>query len=149
MPDLQDADQLGRVIQEILLQGPHEKFEKYWKLYLDSAFIEKPDGLYFRISQDATYRNLAIVGDSRIVDIEADETSNIQAISVSPCRTLSGVVLYVGSIPSLPRSQGSLLTVACRATGSNSLGPYWSAHNEEEIVRLRKFAKILVNSVSF
>ena len=149
MPDQPYADELNNVVREILSQGPHETFDKYWKLYQESAYIKNPDGLYFRINEDATYRNLAIAGDNRIVDIEADEASNIQAISVSPYRTFSGVGLYLGAIPSLPRSQGSLLTVVCRVTGSNSLGPYWIAHSEEEVGRLRDFAKALVNAVSF
>ena len=141
-------DDLESWISFTLSRGPHEKFDKYWNLYRGTAFINKPEGLYFRINEDATYRNIVVAGDGRIVDIEADESSNTEAISVSPYRAFSGVGLYMGAIATLPRTESSLLTVACRVSGSNSLGPYWSAHNQEEVERLRTFANILVKAVS-
>ena len=142
------AEQLDSLVACMLSQGSHELFERNWKLYQESAYISEPDGFYFRGIQDATYRNIAVAGDNRIVDIEADETSDhLAGISISSYRAFSGVGLYIGSIPNLPRTQGSLLTVVCRGTSSASLGPYWSAHDEEEAGRLRDFAKILVKAV--
>ena len=143
------AEELDGIVDLMVSEGPHDTFDKYWSLYKESVYIPEPEGVYFRTSQDTTYRNIVIAGDNRIVDIEADETSAIQAISISPYRTLSRVGLYVGSLATLPRTQGSLLTVVCRITGSDSLGPYWSAHTVEEVARLRKFARILVEAISF
>ena len=105
-------------------------------------------GIYFRISQDASYRNLVIAGQTAIVDIEADETnSDERDVFVSPYRSLSRVMLHDGPMPTLRRTQNALLTVAC-LTESNSIGPYWSAHSEDEVGRLRRFAGILVKVVS-
>ena len=142
------AEQLDSLVACMLSQGSHELFERHWKLYQDSVYISEPEGFYFRSSQDATYCNIAVAGDNRIVDIEADETSNHSGISISSYHALSGVGLRLGSIPNLPRTQGSLLTVVCRGTSSAPLGPYWSAHDEQEAGRLRDFAKILVEAVS-
>ena len=149
MPNQPSSDDLEDLVSFMLSRGPHEKFEKYWTMYKECASINKPEGIYFRINEDATYRNIVVAGDCRIVDVEADENSNTEAISVSPYRALSGVGLYIGAIATLPRTQSSLLTVVCRVTGSNSLGPYWSAHTQEEVERLRNFANVLVQAVSY
>ena len=149
MTDSNYSKELDDIVALLISEGPYDIFEKYWSLYKESVYISEPKGIYFRISSDATYRNVVIADENKIVDIEADESSNIQAISISPYRTLTRVGLYIGSLATLPRTQGSLLTAVCRITGSDSLGPYWSAHTEEEVVRLRKFASFLVDAISF
>ena len=149
MSDLSYAEQLNSAVDGLFSQGPHEKFEKYWKLYKESAYINEPKGIYFRISQDETYRNIVVAGDNRIVDVEVDESSGVEGVSVRPYRVFSGVGLYMGSIPTLPRTNDSLLTVVCVLGGSTSIGAHWSAHNQEEVERLRSFSRILVKAISF
>jgi hypothetical protein len=140
--------ELGNIVAQMLSQAPHEEFKKYWELYKETAYIPDPKGIYFRISQDATYRNVVLAGENGVVDIEVDENSvDDRDIYVTPYRTFSGVILHLGPILTLPRTQSSLLTVACRV-GTTSIGPYWSAHSEDEVERLRGFAKILVKAVS-
>ncbi len=148
MADTHRSENLDSVVNHMLSQGPHQTFETYWELYMASAFISEPKGIYFRVSQDSTIRNIAIVGDGKIVDIEADENSDASAISVSPYGAFSEVILHTGLIPTLPRTQKSMLNVLCRLAGSTSLSPYWCAYNEEEAERLRDFAKILIQVVS-
>ena len=142
------TDELQNAVSKMLSQSPHELFEKLWELYNETTFVANPKGIYFRVSSDATYRNLVVAGETSVVDIEADETNaDGREISVSPYRAHSAVILHMGPILTLPDTQNSLLTVAC-LIGSNSIGPYWSAHNEDEVERLRRFARILVKSVS-
>ena len=142
------SEELDNIVNQMLSQSPHEQFKRYWELYKETAYISDPKGFYFRISQDAIYRNIVIAGDTGIVDIEADENSgNDRQISVAPYRSFSAVFLHMGSVPTLPSTQNALLIVACRVEPPN-IGPYWSAYNEDEVKRLRSFAKILVKSVS-
>ena len=142
--------ELDNIVNQMVSQGPHEAFKKYWDLYKETAYISDPKGFYFRFSQDATYRNIVIAGETGIVDIEADENNgDDRTILVSPYRVLSGVIFHMGPILTLPRTQNSLLTVACRVGGTTTLGHYWNAHDDEELERLRGFAKILVKAVSF
>ena len=148
MPDQPCTDNLDIIVNRMLVQAPHEEFKKYWELYKKTAYISDPKGIYFRISQDATYRNIVIAGGSGIVDIEADENNiDDRDISFSPYRALSTVIIQMGPIRTLPSTQNSLLTVTC-LMGPRSMGPYWSAHDEDEVERLSIFAKILVNMVS-
>ena len=148
MDELNYAKELDDIVNRMVSEGPHENFDKYWSLYKESAFVPEPEGIYFRISENWTYRNLAIAGDNNIIDIEADETSDVSAISVIPYRAFSEVIFHVGLIPTLPRTKNSLLNVLCRLTGSTSHSPYWCAYNEEEAERLRGFAKVLIRAVS-
>ena len=132
-----------------MLSGPRSAdFKRYWELYKEIALISDPKGIYFRISQDASYRNLVIAGQAGIVDIETEESSIDSALSFTPYSSFSGVIFRFGFIPSLPNTEGSLLTVVCRVSGTTSLGHYWCAQDEEEVNRLRSFAKILANEVS-
>ena len=148
MPDQPPTDDLDNIVNQMLSQAPHGAFAQCWDLYKETAYISDPMGIYFRISQDATYRNIVIAGEKGVVDIEADENNaDEREIYVSPYRALSGVVLHLGPIRTLPRTQNALLTVAC-LTDSNSIGPYWCAHSEDEVKRLRGFAGILVKEVS-
>ena len=141
------SEELDNIVNQMLSQSPHEQFKTYWELYKETAYISDPKGFYFRISQDATYRNIVVAGDTGIVDIEVDEdSSNDGYISVSPYRRFSAVFLHMGPVPTFPRTQNSLLTVACYT--ESGIGPYWSAHSEDEVNRLRNFAGILVKSVS-
>ena len=147
MADLNYSADLESIVNQMLSQSPHEQFKRYWGLYKETAYISNPKGFYFRISQDATYYSIVIAGDTGIVDIDADEDSgHYGEISISPYRHLSAVLLHMGPVPTLPRTQNSMLTVACRV--GPIIGPYWSAHSEDEVERLRKFAKILVKSIS-
>ena len=148
MADQNYAIELENIVTSMLSHGPHDTFKKCWELYKETAYISDPIGIYFRISQDSTYRNLVIAGQTGIVDIEADENGgDDRDIYVSLYRAFSGIILHMGPILTLPRTQNSLLTVACRA-GTTSIGHYWSAHSENEVERLRSFAKILVTAVS-
>ena len=141
-------DELDRALTIMLSQEHHQAFEKHWELYKETTYISSPKGIYFRISQDATYRNLAIVGDAGVVDIEADENNtDDQRISVIPYRTLSAIIFRLGPIPTLPRTRNSLLTIA-GVVGGSSFGPYWSAYSEDEIKRLRIFSGILAKEIS-
>ena len=140
--------ELGNIVAQMLSQAPHEEFKRYWELYKETAYIPDPKGIYFRISQDATYRNVVLAGENGVVDIEVDENSvDDRHVSINPYRTLSSVIINTGPRPTLPRTQNSLLTVTC-LRGPSSIGPYWSAHNEDEVERLRNFASILVKAVS-
>ena len=142
------TDELKGAVARLLSQRPHENFERLWELYKETAYVSIPKGIYFRITQDATYRNLAIAGDTGVVDIEADENnSDDRRISVSPYRTLSAIMFRLGPIPTLPRTLNSMLTVA-GVVGGSSFGPYWSAHSEDEVKRLRTFAGILTKEIS-
>ncbi len=140
--------ELDNALTLMFSQGPSEAFERCWDLYKETAYISNPKGIYFRISRDGTYRNIVIAGENGIVDIEADESSGADRdISVSPYRALSGVILHMGPIQTIQRTQNSLLTVAC-LVGTTSIGPYWSAHSEEEVDRLRNFSRTLVKALS-
>ena len=142
------ADELQTAVNQMLSQRPCSAFEKYWNLYKETADIPNPKGIYFRINQDATYRNIAIAGEKGVVDIEADEyDADRGEVSFSPYRALSAVRLQMGPILTLGDTENSLLTVVC-LVGTTSMGPYWSAHSEDEVERLRGFARILVKEVS-
>ena len=141
------SEELENIVKQMLTTSPHEQFRKYWEMYKETAYISAPKAIYFRISQDATYRNIAIAGDTGVVDIDADENvGGNTGVSVSLYRSLSEIILHMGPLLTLSRTQDSLLTVACRV--GPGIGPYWSAHSEDEVERLRKFAKFLVESVS-
>ena len=140
--------ELETIVSHMLSRAPSADFKRYWELYKEIAFIPDPKGIYFRISQDATYRNLAIAGQTGIVEIETEESSTDNALLFTPYSTFSGVIFRLGLIPSLPHTEDSLLTVVCRVSGNTSLGHYWCAQDEAEVDRLRNFAKILVNEVS-
>ena len=103
------AEQLDSLVACMLSQGSHELFERHWKLYQDSVYISEPEGFYFRSSQDATYCNIAVAGDNRIVDIEADETSSVSS---------SGPLRHINQL--LPR------IIRCRS--SPGLHPESSTH---------------------
>lgn len=140
--------ELDNAVAFLLSQGPSRIFEEHWELYKDTVCISDPKGIYFRINQDATYRNIAIAGEKGVVDIEADEhDADRREVSFSPYRALSAVRLQMGSILTLEDTEDSLLTVVC-LVGTTSMGPYWSAHSEDEVKRLRGFAGILVKEVS-
>ena len=140
-------EELEKIVNQMLSKSPHEQFKRCWELYKETAYVSAPKGIYFRISQDATYRNIVIAGDTGIVDIEVDEDSGNEGyISVSPYRRLSAVLLHMGPVPTLPHALDALLTVACHT--ESGIGPYWSAHSDDEVNRLRSFARILVKSVS-
>lgn len=142
------SEELENIVNQMLSKSPNEQFKRCWELYKETAYISDPKGIYLRISQDATYRNLAIAGDTGVVDIEADENnSDDRGISVSPYRTFSAIIFRLRPIPTLPRTLNSLLTVA-GVVGGSSYGPYWSAHSEDEVKRLRIFAGILAKEIS-
>ena len=149
MSDLHhDSEQLASAVEHLLSKAPSADFKRYWELYNETAFIPDPKGVYFRVSNDATYRNLVIAGKTGIVDIEAAESSVDSGLWFTRYSALSGVILRTGIIPSLPHTEDSLLTVVCRISGTSSLGHYWCAQDEEEVTRLRSFARILINEVS-
>ena len=148
MSDFNYADEVETVASHLLSKSPSTTFKKYWELYKDTAYLAAPKGIYFRSSQDATYRNLVIAGQTGIVDIETEEASLECGLVFTPYSTISGVILRMGFIPSLPHTEDSLLTVICRVSGTTSLGNYWYAQDEPEANRLRTFAKILINEVS-
>lgn len=142
------SEELENIVNLMLSKSPNEQFRKYWELYKETAYISEPKAFYFRTSQDATYRNVVIAGDSVIVDIEADENvAEGRGVYARPYKSLSAVILHLGPIQTLDRSQNARLTVAC-LTESSSLGPYWSAHSEGEVQSLQKFAEILIEKVS-
>ena len=148
MLDRPCAKELEGIVESMLSQSPHDMFKRCLALYGETAHISEPRGFYFRITEDAAYRNLVIAGDSGIVDIEADESSSEdREVSIYPYRSIMSVILHVGSIPTLPRTRNSLLTVAC-LSASNSIACYWSAHSEDEGERLSSFAGILVKAIS-
>ena len=51
---------LDNALSLLLSCGPKGAFGEYWELYKDTACIPDPKGMYYTISQDATYRNLVI-----------------------------------------------------------------------------------------
>ena len=140
--------ELDKTVADFLSRGSHESFERCWKLYKETAYIPHPEGFYFRNSQDGTYQNLAIVGNNRIVDLEADEVGGTKNVTVSLCRAYSGVGLTIGPIPTIQRTRDALLTVFCRVAGSTSIGHYWTAQDEEESAQLQDFAKTVFESIS-
>ena len=137
-----------RLILDLLSQGSYRALETCWELYQEISYISEPEGYYFTSNADTAYNNLAVIGEGRIVDIEADENGNDKHLTVSLCRAYSGVNLFIGPIPTLARTQGSLLTVACRTVGAAAIGHYWVARDEEESTRLRRFAKVVVKAIS-
>lgn len=148
MGDHNYADELETIVSHMLSRAPSADFKRYWELYKETAFIPDPKGVYFRVSNDATYRNLVIAGQTGIVDIETEESDIDSGLVFTPYSTISGVILRMGFIPSLPHTDQSLLTVVCRVSGTTSLGSYWYAEDESEANRLRNFANILINEVS-
>ena len=148
MGDRNYADELENVAGQLLSRSPSKSFKDYWELYKETAYVAEPKGIYFRISQDGTYRNLVIAGQAGIVDIETEESSIDCGLVFTPYSTISGVIIRMGFIPSLPHTDHSLLTVVCRFAGTTSLGSYWYAEDESEANRLSNFANILINEVS-
>ena len=148
MGDRNYADKLEIVVSHLLSKNPSTVFQRYLELYKGTAYVSEPKGIYFRISQDGTYRNLVIAGQAGIVDIETEESSIDCGLVFTPYSTISGVIIRMGFIPSLPHTDHSLLTVVCRVAGTTSLGSYWYAEDESEANRLRNFANTLINEVS-
>lgn len=137
--------ELETAVADLLSGSPREAFGECWKLYKETVHIPHPEGFYLSNSQDGTYHNLAVVGDSRIVDIEVGEGKNV---TMNLCRSYSGIGLVMGPVPTLAGTQGSLLTVFCRVSGSSLIGHFWTARNEDEVVRLRDFARTVVEAIS-
>ena len=140
--------ELETIVSGLLSEGSREALEECWKLYKETVHISHPEGFYHSSNQDGTYHNLAVVGDGKVVDIEAGEGGEDRSITIDLCRAYSGVGLIMGPIPTLPRTQDSLLTVFCRITGSSSIGHFWIARNEDETVQLRDFARTMVEAIS-
>ena len=86
MPDQPCTDNLDIIVNRMLVQAPHEEFKKYWELYKKTAYISDPKGIYFRISQDATYRNIviaeAVLWTSRLTKIISMTEIFLSALTV-------------------------------------------------------------------
>ena len=148
MSDQGATERLEGIVADLFSQGTYESFKECWRLYKETTYIPNLDGFYLSQDIEETYCNLAVVGDSKIVDIEVDEKGEHRNVTVSLCRAYSGIGLSSGSIPTLSRAQDSLLTVFCRVAGSGSIGHYWVAKNEVESTRLREFAKTVIEAIS-
>ena len=147
MSDQSRAAELNRVVEEILSRSDHKGFEEYWKLYKESVYISKPLSYFVKVDLDGPYCNVAVVGEGKIVDVEKHEQEGIGLLSVRPYHAISSVTAKDSAVEGLPRTEGALLTVYCRGTGSGGAGPYWSATTTEEKEQLRSFFAVLTNTV--
>ena len=148
MTNRDQAEQLDKTVAEVFALFSTNTFRRYWELYKQTADISEVQGFFIRTELQATYCNVAIIGDGRLVDVEGDDSDNSGGLSIRSLDSVCGVSVHSGPLKAFPRTQGASLVVLTKLVGETNPGAYWMAKTPEEEERLLGFVQFLVQTVS-
>ena len=148
MTHVNRAEQLAEAVATIWGHNGAAAFRQNWETYKQIAEVSEIQGIFFGLDADEGRYNVAIIGDGRIVDIDADDGINSGGTFITSLSSIGQVILLRKSLASIPRSIGASLLLVARFRGTEEIGPYWVAKTPEEEERLLSFARTLVQAVS-
>ena len=148
--------QLTQLVEKVIEEKKLEKFEEYWELYEETCPFDSVTAFYLRTEvrvdylgrKSGDYCNVAIIGDSLLVDIEADDSDDSGNLIVQPLRSFSDITIHKGPLRNLESSRDASLVVLANRVGEVDVGLHWVAKTEEDEDHLLEFAKFLIRAVS-
>ena len=145
------AEQLERVVSEMVENYGLSLFQQYWELCKLTAPVSEVKRFFVRVESvfpKGGYCNAAIISDSLLIDIEGDDRDSSGSLSVGALESLTAVHVHLGYLQGLQDSLGASLVVLAETGGEADSGYHWVAKSEEEAEHLLSFAKALVQTIT-